>query len=368
MPVLTPEIEKELFSELERIRVEMLRAIMADEGASGALMRPLRLLAAGCRVEMELLLRSRWGVVNNRLPADRRGELTMLLDRLPESPPTAATARELSPCWAFVERTGRTAFEGSASEPAVRFGELSALHRSLMERMVEANIRLVVKWARMYGRLTPVDEMDLVQEGCEGLMSAVRKFDHSRGYKFSTYAVWWIRQAIIRALVRNGRLVRLPVHAASLQAEMRRMKSVMAQRSGRIPETEELAREIGVSPDVIKAISIATCEPLALDRTLGEDSDTTIHEIVSTDGSCPRSDAMRRDVRERLARAMESLEPRERQILESKFGLSGGDPMTLAEIGRTMGLSRERVRQLECRALCKLRSVGTLCPEDTEDA
>lgn len=374
VPVLTPELEGEIAVLMDEARAGMLSALLRSPAGESAFMEPLSSLAAGRPSESEILDKSYWGIRNGVLPEGRRRELTALREAFAGGSVSLEAAAALHPNWVFIEKSGQAFFDGpggaggdSTAEDSFRKARMR--QSEAMEKLVESNIRLVVKWARRYGKLTPVDEMDLVQEGCEGLISAARRFDFHRGFRFSTYAVWWIRQAILKSLMRSARLIRIPAHASMMQGEIGRVRLRYLDRLGRYPSEEELVDEVGITLEMLRAVHWSTLEPLSLDKTLGDDGDSTVHDLISSTppGTGAVYDAMRRDLRERVDKALEKLDERERLILVKKYGLDGGEPVTLAQIGRELDLSRERVRQLEARALQKLKKLGLLFPEDSDE-
>ncbi|MEM1030269.1 MAG: sigma-70 family RNA polymerase sigma factor [Myxococcota bacterium] len=224
--------------------------------------------------------------------------------------------------------------------------------------LTRANLRLVVSFAKRFtNRGVPID--DLIQEGNIGLMRAVEKFDHRVGTKFSTYASWWLRQAMQRAVVNQGRTVRLPVHVASSKSTTARVRQRMAGELGRMPEIEELAERMGTRVDALRRVLEASADAIPFDVPQGDGQGLTLGELLEDHKAVAPDDAVATgDRRERAERMLEVLSPREQLIVRMRFGLSGHHPHTLADIGRHLGLTRERIRQLEMRALQKLRRVG----------
>jgi RNA polymerase primary sigma factor len=222
-------------------------------------------------------------------------------------------------------------------------------------RMVEANLRLVVKIARRYvNRGLPL--LDLIEEGNLGLLHAVRKYRWDRGTRFSTYATWWIRQAIVRALANQARLIRLPVHVEALLAKYTRTKERLALELGRPPTLEEVAAELKVPAKHLEGLEEVAATPLSLEAPVGEGK--AVLRDVMPDRSDPGSDVLAALLRERadLREVLDALPPNERTVIALRFGLDGESPMTLEAIGQRMGVTRERIRQIEASALRRLRA------------
>lgn len=232
-------------------------------------------------------------------------------------------------------------------------------HNEILERFVEANLRLVVTKVRKYYPCDAMEEMDLVQEGCRGLMDAVRRFEYYRGYKFSTFAVWWIRQAILKAILCQSRLIRLPVSILKANSSFREYIDDFTSGSGHLPTIDELAESTGVDRDEIEQIYLSTARPLSLDHTTVE-QDATIANYLESRILMPDEEVIENDLRERIDAALVSLSDREKTIITLRFGLFGGESCTLQDLGRIFRISRERVRQLESRALDKLRKHGLI--------
>jgi RNA polymerase primary sigma factor len=285
-----------------------------------------------------------------RLSADSIGWYLSTIGRVPLL--TAAEEIEL----AHHVQAGKRLLQLPAEELTPKHKRQLRMAQRARDRMMAANLRLVVSVAKKYQN-QGLELLDLVQEGAIGLERAVDKFDPAMGYKFSTYAYWWIRQGMTRAIDNSARTIRLPIHISEKLSKMRRISRELSHRLGRQPNRLELSHAMDIAPHDLEELMTQSAPCASLDaHARGEEDRSTLGELIADPASNEHMDSMDRHIqKEHLGAWLSQLNDREQKILKLRFGLEGSEPLTLAEIGRLINVSRERVRQLEAKAIMKLR-------------
>src|SRR5579872_3402181 len=291
---------------------------------------------------------------------EERGALADALTELEERPapqPEGAGTDVDDSLGAYLREIGRGSLLNKQQEIELA-KQIEAGSEAARRRMTEANLRLVVSIAKKYqGRGMPL--LDLIQEGNVGLMRAVAKFDHRRGFKFSTYATWWIRQAVLRAIGDQARTIRLPIHIGDQTNKLVRVTDRLRDSLGRQPTDDEIGEELGLTSLEVEGLRRTARDTVSLETPIGEEGDTELgHLIEDVTAESPAAAALETDLRDRVDEVLATLTGRERRVLQLRFGLLDGHQRPLDEVARRLGMSRETVRQLERHALAKLRREG----------
>lgn len=392
IPLLKRQEELALATHLERVRERYRHVILCNQEVLGRLLDTFEQIRTGVlslerNVDVVTGLDRTAECIKERLPRHLRRLRTLLQEMALEGRTrtrsaaaqtrlrhdfgrrlrkAVALAEELSPRTELLEQwAGEVLTEGQAAGrqeclpysgwARVLEGRRSVYRRARRE-LAEANLRLVVSIAKRY-RGRGLSFADLIQEGNSGLMRAVDKFDHRLGFKFGTYATWWIRQGVTRALADTSRTVRIPCHQLNTMGAIERVRAELTARDGREPGAADIADFLGISSDDVRALELVARPPASLDEPLAGDGEHPLQQVLGgSTVSNPGEEVDRLLLRERVAEVLRCLATRDREIIELRFGLQDGHPRSLDEVARIFGITRERIRQLEARALDKLRN------------
>ena len=340
---------------------DLLRLYLQDIGRVDLLTNEEEVLLARQVQQREVLLAEERALAGEHPPIQRLLELEQLQQReanhvchWPTKKEWAEAAGLTQEQLTTVLREGygiwsdHSALESKELQKRLREG------RRARDRMIQANLRLVVTVAKKYQQ-RGLELLDLVQEGTLGLERAVEKFDPTRGFRFSTYAYWWIRQGITRAIATQSRTIRLPVHVTEKLNRIKKVQQEIASNEGRIASISDLSRALGISEETVRLTLMRVPRSVSLETRVGKDQDTQLGDLLEDSHATPEQTLTKNSLHSDLEALLSELTAREAEVIRRRFGLEDDTPLTLAEIGETMGLSRERVRQIETRALLKLR-------------
>ena len=340
---------------------DLLRLYLQDIGRVDLLTNEEEVLLARQVQQREVLLAEERALAGEHPPIQRLLELEQLQQReanhvchWPTKKEWAEAAGLTQEQLTTVLREGygiwsdHSALESKELQKRLRDG------RRARDRMIQANLRLVVTVAKKYQQ-RGLELLDLVQEGTLGLERAVEKFDPTRGFRFSTYAYWWIRQGITRAIATQSRTIRLPVHVTEKLNRIKKVQQEIATNEGRIASISDLSRALGISEETVRLTLMRVPRSVSLETRVGKDQDTQLGDLLEDSHATPEQTLTKNSLHSDLEALLSELTAREAEVIRRRFGLEDDTPLTLAEIGETMGLSRERVRQIETRALLKLR-------------
>ncbi len=288
------------------------------------------------------------------LRADEEIELARKIADLLELERAREAVYERMGLWKDIEEVPDTVWAEEVKMPLAEFRRRLHRGRRAKEKMVQSNLRLVVSIAKKYMN-RGLSFQDLIQEGSLGLIRAAEKFDHEKGYKFSTYATWWIRQAITRAIADQSRTIRLPVHLYETISRIKKVTKLLSQELGRKPTEEEIATRMEITIEKLRFIAKSAQLPISLETPIGKEEDSRLGDFIESDGETPEERVSKILLREDLESVLATLTPRERDVLKLRYGLDDGRMKTLEEIGQIFNVTRERIRQIEAKALRKLR-------------